>query len=75
MTASYDAACTADTADDGSEIGQCSDDPAIAELFADAARRRAATHLHPSCLTIESHGRSYELGSFLTEELKAGIGR
>jgi uncharacterized membrane protein len=43
----------------------------------------ADTPLHPSRLTIESHGRSYEVGSFLTEEerrtltgrLRRSIGR
>src|ERR1700685_2284876 len=41
MTASYDAAFTAGITDNGSASGPGSDDPAIAELFADAARRGA----------------------------------
>jgi uncharacterized membrane protein len=35
-------------------------------------RRPAARH-HPSRLTIESHGRQCELGSFLTEEERRGL--
>jgi uncharacterized membrane protein len=35
-------------------------------------RRPAAWH-HPSRLTIESHGRQCELGSFLTEEERRGL--
>ena len=30
--------------------------------------RSPRTNLHPSRLLIESHGRSFEVGSFLTEE-------
>jgi uncharacterized membrane protein len=41
--------------------------------WAQVKLRRAETALHPSCLTIESHGRSYELGSFLTEEERRGL--
>jgi uncharacterized membrane protein len=37
--------------------------------------RRADTRLHPSRLTIESHGRSYEVGSFLTEEERRALAR
>ena len=33
----------------------------------------ADTPLHPSRLTIESHGRSYEVGSFLTEEERRAL--
>jgi uncharacterized membrane protein len=29
--------------------------------------------LHPSRLTIESHGRQCELGNFLTEEERRGL--
>jgi uncharacterized membrane protein len=35
--------------------------------------RGADTPLHPSRLTIESHGRSYEVGSFLTEEERRAL--
>jgi uncharacterized membrane protein len=35
--------------------------------WAQVKLRRADTHLHPSRLTIESHGRSYEIGNFLTD--------
>jgi len=35
--------------------------------------RRPAASLHPSRLTIESHGRQCELGSFLTEEERRGL--
>ncbi|HEX4051204.1 MAG TPA: DUF2244 domain-containing protein [Steroidobacteraceae bacterium] len=34
---------------------------------------RADTHLHPSRLTIESHGRSYEVGSFLTDQERQAL--
>jgi uncharacterized membrane protein len=35
--------------------------------------RRADTPLHPSRLMIESHGRSYEVGGFLTEEERRAL--
>jgi uncharacterized membrane protein len=35
--------------------------------------RRPASRLHPSRLTIESHGRQCELGSFLTEAERRGL--
>jgi uncharacterized membrane protein len=35
--------------------------------------RRPAARLHPTRLTIESHGRQCELGSFLTEEERRGL--
>ncbi len=41
--------------------------------WAQVKLRRADTHLHPSRLTIESHGRSYEVGSFLTEEERQAL--
>jgi uncharacterized membrane protein len=43
--------------------------------WAQVKLRRADTALHPSRLTIESHGRSYEVGSFLTEEERRGACR
>jgi len=41
--------------------------------WAQVKLRRADTHLHPSRLTIESHGRSYEVGGFLTEEERRAL--
>lgn len=41
--------------------------------WAQVRLRRADTHLHPSRLTIESHGRSYEVGGFLTEEERRAL--
>lgn len=37
--------------------------------------RRPESPLHPSRLTIESHGRRCEVGSFLTEEERRGLAR
>jgi uncharacterized membrane protein len=41
--------------------------------WAQVKLRRADTHLHPSRLTIESHGRSYEVGNFLTDEARKAL--
>jgi uncharacterized membrane protein len=41
--------------------------------WAQVKLRRPAARLHPSRLTIESHGRACELGSFLTEEERRGL--
>ena len=41
--------------------------------WAQVKLRRPAAGLHPSRLTIESHGRRCELGSFLTEEERGGL--
>ena len=41
--------------------------------WAQGRLRHADTHLHPSRLTIESHGRSYEVGGFLTEEERRAL--
>ncbi len=41
--------------------------------WAQVKLRRAESALHPSRLTIESHGRLYEVGSFLTEEERRGL--
>ena len=41
--------------------------------WAQVKLRRSAARLHPSRLTIESHGRRCELGSFLTEEERCGL--
>jgi uncharacterized membrane protein len=35
--------------------------------------RRADSRMHPSRLTIESHGRSYEVGDFLNEEERQAL--
>jgi uncharacterized membrane protein len=35
--------------------------------------RRPRTNLYPSRLTIESHGRAFEVGSFLTEEERRSL--
>ena len=35
--------------------------------------RRPHSRLHPSRLTIESHGRRCEVGSFLTEQERRGL--
>ena len=43
--------------------------------WAQVRLRGADTHLHPSRLTIESHGRSYEVGSFLTEEERRALAK
>jgi uncharacterized membrane protein len=41
--------------------------------WAQVKLRRPAARLSPSRLTIESHGRRYELGGFLTEEERRGL--
>jgi len=41
--------------------------------WAQVKLRRPASRLHPSRLTIESHGRQCELGSFLTEAERCGL--
>src|SRR5690349_8728529 len=41
--------------------------------WAQVKLRRPASRLHPSRLTIESHGRQCELGSFLTESERRGL--
>ena len=41
--------------------------------WAQVKLRRPAARLHPSRLTIESHGRQCELGSFLNEEERRGL--
>lgn len=41
--------------------------------WAQVKLRRPAASPHPSRLTIESHGRQCELGSFLTEEERRGL--
>ncbi len=41
--------------------------------WAQVKLRRPASRLHPSRLTIESHGRQCELGRFLTEEERCGL--
>jgi uncharacterized membrane protein len=41
--------------------------------WAQVKLRRPKARLHPSRLTIESHGRQCELGSFLTEQERRGL--
>lgn len=41
--------------------------------WAQVKLRRAQNPLHPSRLTIESHGRACEVGQFLTEEERRGV--
>ena len=41
--------------------------------WAQVKLRRPASRLHPSRLTIESHGRQCELGGFLTEAERRGL--
>ncbi len=41
--------------------------------WAQVKLRRPASRLQPSRLTIESHGRRCELGTFLTEEERCGL--
>jgi uncharacterized membrane protein len=41
--------------------------------WAQVKLRRPQSRLHPSRLTIESHGRQCEVGSFLTEEERRGL--
>ena len=41
--------------------------------WAQVKLRRPASRLHPSRLTIESHGRQCEVGSFLTEAERRGL--
>src|ERR1700723_1391824 len=55
-TASYDAASPLTASDAGSEIGPCSDDPVIAELFAHAARRDAVLHQHLPGIVFDRAG-------------------
>jgi uncharacterized membrane protein len=43
--------------------------------WAQVKLRRPVSRLHPSRLFIESHGRGYEVGSFLTEEERRGLAR
>jgi uncharacterized membrane protein len=52
---------------------QCREQVVFPRHWAQVRLRRADTHLHPSRLTIESHGRSYEVGSFLTEEERRAL--
>lgn len=43
--------------------------------WAQVKLRRPKSPWHPSRLTIESHGRACELGSFLTEEARCALAR
>jgi uncharacterized membrane protein len=52
--------------------GQCAQ-VVFPRHWAQVKLRRPAARLHPSRLTIESHGHQCELGSFLTEEERRGL--
>jgi uncharacterized membrane protein len=52
--------------------GQCAQ-VVFPRHWAQVKLRRPAARMHPSRLTIESHGRQCELGSFLTEEERRGL--
>jgi uncharacterized membrane protein len=41
--------------------------------WAQVRLRPAGSRLHPSRLTIESHGRAYEVGAFLTEQERQAL--
>lgn len=43
--------------------------------WAQVKLRRAASPHHPSVLLIQSHGRSFEVGCFLTEEERIGLSK
>jgi len=43
--------------------------------WAQVKLRRAASPRHPSALLITSHGRSFEVGCFLTEEERLGLAK
>ena len=43
--------------------------------WAQVKLRRPVSGLHPSHLIIESHGRRFEVGSFLTEEERRGLAK
>ena len=43
--------------------------------WAQVKLRAPDSRLHPSRLTIESHGRRFEVGSFLNEEERRGLAR
>lgn len=43
--------------------------------WANVKLRKAKSDLHPSRLLIESHGRAFEVGSFLTEEERRSLAR
>jgi uncharacterized membrane protein len=56
-----------------SRLRRAADRVVFPRHWAQVKLRRPAASLHPSRLTIESHGRQCELGSFLTEEERRGL--
>jgi uncharacterized membrane protein len=56
---------------DGAQVEQIE----FTRHWARVTLRRADTRLHPSRLTIESHGRSCEVGGFLNEEERRALAR
>ncbi|HEV2285642.1 MAG TPA: DUF2244 domain-containing protein [Steroidobacteraceae bacterium] len=56
-----------------SRLRRSSDRVVFPRHWAQVKLRRPAASLHPSRLTIESHGRHCELGAFLTEEERRGL--
>lgn len=62
----------ADVSIETEQRGQCAH-VVFPRHWAQVKLRRPAARLHPSRLTIESHGRQCELGSFLTEEERRGL--
>ena len=54
-------------------IGANSSQVIFPRHWAQVKLRRPASRLHPSRLTIESHGRQCEVGQFLTESERRGL--
>lgn len=56
-----------------SVVGANSSQVVFPRHWAQVKLRRPASRLHPSRLTIESHGRQCEVGHFLTESERRGL--
>jgi uncharacterized membrane protein len=56
---------------DGSQTSQV----VFPRHWAQVKLRFAGSRLHPSRLTIESHGRAHEIGAFLTEQERQALAR
>jgi uncharacterized membrane protein len=56
-----------------SREGHCCVEVMFPRHWAQVKLQRPSSRLHPSRLTIESHGRQCEVGSFLTEEERLGL--
>jgi len=54
-------------------IGEMRQTVVFPRHWAQVKLRRAASPHHPSALLIQSHGRSFEVGCFLTEEERIGL--